>query len=310
MTDTPRPNSAVLQEATRKPSDGVDPRHSARGLIEIIDPDRGIVRETDPDGQPRKKIAICGFATSSRPLCPFFDASWSIWGMNQLYRHVPRMDRTFDIHVNWNEEVVEGTDYVADLNQTEMPVYMTERVPGIEKSVVFPIERMIAKFGLDYFTSSIAIMLSLAIDEIDQMVEAKLAETVSNESALDTITLARSIYSEYMIGIYGVDLIVGEEYTEQKPCTEMWIGMALARGIKVFIPPQSALCKQQYRYGYEREPAQYPISRSELGKKNAALLAEKNNLIAKMAAIEGALELNEHYTGIADIRLRGGEYKD
>ena len=49
---------------------GVDPNHPAEvgHHFEIIDAERAIVKELP---EPRKKIAICGFAASSRMLAPF-----------------------------------------------------------------------------------------------------------------------------------------------------------------------------------------------------------------------------------------------
>ena len=61
--------------------------------------------------EPRKKIAICGFAASSRMLAPFDDPEWSVAILNQLYRHTPRASMIYDVHGNWREANVEGTDH-------------------------------------------------------------------------------------------------------------------------------------------------------------------------------------------------------
>ena len=66
--------------------------------------------------------------------------------------------------------------------------------------------------GTPYLESSIAYMMALAIlEKVDR------------------------------IGIWGVDLHCESEYVYQRPNLEYLIGLARGKGIKVFIPPQSAL---------------------------------------------------------------------
>lgn len=302
--------NAALQEQP-KPGDGLRPDHPARGRCEILDHDRGVVREVGPDGQPRKNFAVVGFASSSRMMAPFDDPSWSIWGLNQLDRLIPRADRWFDIHRNWDQELVPGTDYHGFVKNCGMPFYMMQRVPEYPTTVTYPLDRLMKKFGVDYFTSTIAYMIALAIDEIDWSVEQRMREAPPNglASAWDVVELARTVYQEHMLGIFGVDLIVGEEYDWQKACAEFWIGTAAARGIRVWIPPTSALCKQLFRYGYEREPAQFPVALSEYEEKLGMLTQERNKLIAKLAMVEGGMELCTYYRDLATLRLRGGVYK-
>src|SRR4029077_9502319 len=188
LTDAVPPETAV---------DGVNFWHPCAGKIRITDHDKGLIQEFCPDGvTPRKKVAIVGYAETSRMLAPFDDPEWSIWGMNQLYRHIPRADRWFDIHHNWNEHVVEGTDHVGWLSNAKIPCYMVERLPQFQNSVTLPIQRLIDINGKDYFSSSIAYMIALAI--------------------ADGFTHLR---------IFGVDLIVGDEWDYQKPNAEFWIGV-------------------------------------------------------------------------------------
>jgi hypothetical protein len=49
--------------------------------------------------QPRegKKVAIVGFAESWK-LAPFTDPLVEIWGLNELWKYVPRWDRWFELH--------------------------------------------------------------------------------------------------------------------------------------------------------------------------------------------------------------------
>ena len=122
-------------------STGVDREHPAeRGYgFDIIDAERAVLRHRGP---VRKKFAICGFAASSRMLAPFADPDTECWLLNQLYRHCPRATRQFDIHANFREDNVDGTDHPGWLAQCGIPVYMTKVEPSGPTSVTATIERV------------------------------------------------------------------------------------------------------------------------------------------------------------------------
>lgn len=289
---------------------GVDPKHPATAKLHILDAEAGRV-DWFAD---RKKFAICGFASSTRHRIPQDDASWIVCGLNQLYRHIRRADAWFDIHAAWREGNVEGTDHPRWLAECGIPVIMTQRDPSIPTSVKQPIDTLIHYFGIDYFTSTVAHMLALATYEIDMAVMARLKTTPKNgmATAWDVYQLARSIYNEYTIGIFGIDLVVGTEYEFQRQCAEFWIGEAEGRGIHLEIPPESALCKQLYRYGYQMEPDGHPFKLSELEKRRQMLTAQKNDALNKLAegqrliaTIDGALQEEEMLNTVGNLRLRG-----
>lgn len=293
-----RPNAAA-KEATPAAGDGVDPRHPAKAAITIVDRAEARVQTA-----LRKNIAICGFASSSRGLIPVDDPTWEVWGMNQLYRHIRRADRWFEIHYNWNEEVVEGTDHVGWLRDCGIPVYMNEAHDDLPSSLRFPIERMCAKFG-DYFTSTVPYMLAVALDEIDTRVTQALAGL--GILAPDKYEARRrELYGEYTIGIFGIDLVVEEEYFEQRPCAEYWIGMAVARGIRVFIPQPSALCKQRVRYGYQPEVYE-AVAMADLLKKRKTLTEKREEHLRMLYMHDGALQAVEDLMRLHAVRTRGVE---
>ena len=228
--------------------------------------------------EPRRKFALIGFSDSTRDMAPLNDPEWAVVGMNQLQRHLRHFDLDdageiqrdtegkpltvlrhadlwFEIHKVWNTAVAPGTDHAAWLRDCEIPCYMTDVVEGLPSSIAFPVDRMIEKFDIDYFTSTVAYMVAWAIDHIDGLVEERLREiNTGDASALDMLKLTRSIYNEYTIGVFGIDLIVGEEYAHQRPAAEFYLGQAMARNIEVMLHDRSALLSQRYRYGYEMEP--------------------------------------------------------
>lgn len=290
------PNSALKEAAT--PNDEYRINHPAAARVRILDRERGVVA---PSG--RKQFAICGFAGSTRAMVPVNDPTWEVWGLNQLYRHLPRADRWFDIHWNWDKETVPGTDYRGWVKDCGIPFYMIGTQPDLPTTVRFPIERLMQTQGADYFTSTIAFMLALAVDEIDQAVDRRVRAGELQPAASLSQAL-QALYAEYAIAIFGVDLVVGEEYFWQKACAEYWCGVASGKGIRVIIPPQSALCKQLYRYGYEAEP-QSLIKQSEVEKHAKMLTDKRTECMQQLYMLDGALQVDEYWKQVLELRLRG-----
>jgi len=253
---------------------GVDPNHTCAAHPTVIDPDEAIV-EVNP---PRPEVAICGFASSTRHLIPFDNDQVEIWGLNQLYRHISRADRWFDIHRKWDEDNVEGTDHPGWLKDCGIPVYMVKRNPDLPTSIRFPIERMITSAS-DYFTSTVAYMLALAISE-----------------------------GFSKIHMYGIDLVVGTEYEVQKACVEFWLGVAHGKGIDLEVPQASALLSQTHRYGYQKAPDTGPMpSFEELAQRSSALDEAKSRHMANAATLDGALQELEYLKQVAQLRARGAK---
>ena len=249
----------LIDERYREFEAGLDWAHPLQAPLEIVDRQRGIVRP--PAGQPRRsRVAIVGYANTSRHLAPFDDPRYEIWGLNQLYRFIPRADRWFEIHTEYNEAVVEGTDYEAWVRTCPVPLYMTHGFEHIPNAVRFPIEEAMARFG-DYFTSTIAYMFALAIMEG---------------------------FEE--IAVYGIDLVVHGEYLFEKPCAEYYLGYAMARGVTVRIPEASALLKQTHRYGYQKAPDPGLVNRAGLESRLAYLRQEADKTTAALFRHYGGLD--------------------
>lgn len=299
-------NAALKEAATTE--GGVSRSHPATGVSRIVDADAGHVEFLMPDGEtPRKKFALVGFASSTREMAPFHDPEWVVMGMNQLNRHIPRADAWIEIHKEWNTAVVPGTDHTGWLRDCGIPVLMAQRIPELPTSVTFPINRLIDKFA-DYFTSTVAYMVAYFVDHIDREVESRMKDSPSNglATAWDVAELQKSMYSEYTIGIFGIDLIVGEEYTWQRPCAEYHLGQALARNITVMVPPQSALLTQRYRYGFAMEPDDI-IKDSDFEKRKAYLIGEHQKYHQASLEVAGALKEMDYWSELRTLRERGGK---
>ncbi len=168
-----------------------------------------------------RKVAIIGKATNTRRQAPFHDPEWEIWGLG--WDDLSRMDRIYEIHEPqmWplyfkNESAGKQMIYTAErygdyLRSVDVPLYMKEEYADFPASMRFPMEEVEALTGR-YLQSSIAYMLAHAILED--------VETV---------------------GIWGVNMAGEGEYAYQRPNLEYLIGFARGRGMKVYIPPGSAL---------------------------------------------------------------------
>ncbi len=98
---------------------------------------------------------------------------------------------------------------------------------GFPGMVEFPLEKVINGAGRDYFNSTIAYALALAIQE-----------------GVESIAL------------YGADYTFPDKHLAEKgrACCEYWLGVASARGIKIGIPGDSTMmdaCEPKSLYGYD-----------------------------------------------------------
>lgn len=172
-----------------------------------------------------RKIAILGYATPSLWRAPFNDPSWEIWGLNQLYTQIPRWDRWFELHSREVcERIPDSAAYAKWLKEQTKPIYMIQQYTDIPACVPYPKDAILKQFG-GYFNNTISWQIALALHEgVDR------------------------------IGLYGVDMAIGTEYSHQRPSCEYFIGMARGMGVQVDIPVECDLLKTAYLYGFEDEP--------------------------------------------------------
>jgi len=170
-------------------------------------------------------VCIVGLAPNSRHRA-FFDQpeGTEFWSLNNGHscfnpEEMAHFTRWFQVHpfAEIMEDRLEDRDKHLDhLRNMTIPVYMQERHDDIPRSVAYPRQQVIDDLGFDYFTSSIAYMLALAMSE-----------------RFETIKL------------YGVSMDAGEEYAHERPCVEFMLGVAHARGIAVVLPEDCALLRGQ-----------------------------------------------------------------
>ena len=124
-------------------------------------------------------------------------------------------DRLFEMH---DLELIRSIscrphDYEDKLCDVWQPLYMQEAYKDIPTSTKYPVDE-ISKITGNYFNSSIAYMIAMAIHE-----------------DYDQIT------------VLGVNMKDAEEYRYQKPNLEYLIGIAAGLGVQVNVPESSGLCQ-------------------------------------------------------------------
>lgn len=232
------------------------------------------------------KVAMIGTAPSSRMLAPFNDPTWQIWGcspgnMNTL----PRVNLWFELHSNllWPEYESYGKPYIEWLKQQKFPVYMQERWPTTEgqmvpvqsivpNAIAYPKDQIVAEFGDDFFTSSFAWMMALAI----KMGASEIA-------------------------LYGIDMASREEYIRQRPGFFFFRYLAKCRGIRVSAPHESDIMQSPALYAYaDSTPFGRKVlaRRAEVAGRIASFDQQIGQATNSKTYLQGALEDLDYFESI------------
>ena len=160
-------------------------------------------------------VAIVGLSRSTHDDAPWSDPTWEKWGLPWDDGYWLWCNRLFEMHAL---ELIESVPcrkpgYIDLLNSVEVPLYMQDEYKEIQRSKRYPFED-VSKVTGDYFNSSIAYMLALAIYE-----------------------------KADKIGLWGVDMAADEEYFYQRPNIEYLLGLARGKGIEIYIPEESPILK-------------------------------------------------------------------
>lgn len=233
-------------------------------------------------GPKLKKVAIVGSAGSSTEKAPWKDPEFEIWGL--AWRIMEKGDRYFDMHKLGPHRKNVQPNYERHLSLLDATVYLQEEHPDIPNSVRYPIEDVIKMLsGVDpyadgdYFASSVAFMLALAI------------------------------YEEFEeIHLYGIDLLTDSEFSHQRPNAEYLIGLARGLGRKVLVPKESAMLKFSYRYGYDTLPSVGAINPAILQERLKQYQAKHKHAIAEMYTADGAAQECGQLLQLLKFHDRGG----
>lgn len=214
------------------------------------------------------KIGILGTAAHYAK-APFSDPSWEIWACNNGIP--PRWDRWFQLHADSVIDEFPGYREWLAGEASAKPVYLQKldrRVPG---ALVYPLDAMKGIYGDWFLTSTIAMMLALAL------------ETFPNRPD-----------GERELGIWGVDMASSEEYLAQKPACRFFLQLARMRGVKITVPEECDLLTPGRVYGYDPDPwltMKAKAKRDELAARGADIDNQLRMLAFEAAALKGAKDI-------------------
>lgn len=170
----------------------------------------------------REAVQIVGLSPSRKGI----DLDKEAWGLpwDPLCH---RYDVWFEMHDRslWERR---GPQYLEQLQESVVPIYMQKVEDDIPMSRGFPLLEMVGAFG-DYFNSSIAYMLSMAI-----------------AAGKD-------------IEVWGVDNHTDEEWFFERPCNEYYLGIARGRGLRVKVHKDSSLLRHSPNIMFLDERQHYPV---------------------------------------------------
>ena len=220
----------------------------------------------------KQKLAIVGTA-ETMPMTPFGDPDFEIWAVSvcTTYPAFKRADLLFELH---NPSYWDTPNIVERLNKYEGPTYMLEHYKKIPRSVKFPLD-VVLKYRR-YHTTSITYMLALAYHSF--------------------ITTGNPKH----VAIFGVHMAAREEYTEQRPCCEFWLGMLEAAGVDLFMAPGGSVLASNGLYGYEGYHPIIPMLRERI----TGLQAGQNQCQSELERWKIQLAKNEGAISEAEYWMR------
>lgn len=214
-------------------------------------------------------VALVGFAPTNRDLAPWDNPEVEIWGCNEAYNFsfMKRWTRWFQLHPfesfsrDGNHNDQNHYAWLKEQKSVEdggFPIYMQKCFADIPASVPFPLDEIQTKFGTDYFTSSFAYMIAMALYEGFTRIE-----------------------------IYGFEMKSESEYFHQRSNAEYWIGIARGMGVEIYLPPGANLLRGQ-KYAYEDNSIGF---RQQLEFRRASLDIQKKEAEKNFYAMQGKFEL-------------------
>lgn len=186
------------------------------------------------------------------------EGEWDIWGCSPgCWSISPRFTKFFELH-RWEPGAPWfSPEYCQFLRDFKGPVIVGGVIPEIKNAILYPIDRIERKFSSYFLSSSLALMVAMAIDEI---------ETEREKPGHDA--------SEDVIGLWGVDMAATEEWGYQKPGCQFFVLEALRRGIGIYLPPESDLMRPAPVYGISEWDHNY-IKLTSRARELSSNLAEK-----------------------------------
>jgi len=231
--------------------------------------------------EKREKLIIVGCSTKScGDVKQYYDSDWEIWGLNQLYKLVPGIEKHAHVWFQMHHETI-YSQFDADqfdwLKKFPGKVYLIEKHRDLPNSIEYPLHEILKNeaFVDHYFTNIVCYMLALAWQKKFRR-----------------------------ILLLGVDMNRDDELQNQRPGLEYYIGYLRGQGVKVILPLATDVLRHPFLYGYENS--------ERVWQKVQAEIRHWNNLIGKdMLELEQKKDAMNQYIGaLGEVREYDPENAD
>ncbi|KKK59214.1 hypothetical protein LCGC14_3036620 [marine sediment metagenome] len=199
---------------------------------------------------------------------------------SQTFDDVKRLDVVFEMHTA--EYFERDPNVKKRLVDTKEPLYMLDRHDDIPTSMKYPMD-IITGLYRQYHTSSLTYLLALAY-----------------HSYCTTGKPGR-------VELYGIHMAAREEYQDQRPAVEYWIGLMEGAGMTVELPDGGVLLTGNGLYGLERYnpicwDMRQRMSALQMGLNDAVTAIKQKEL--QQARNWGAIKELDHWL----LKVQRGEY--
>lgn len=256
------------------------------------------------DRTGKKTVALVGMAQTSRHAAPFNDYEVDIWVLNESHAHnyLKRITRMFQLHPEWdylrgnNFNDPHYPEFIKNLPWTEEEV---KRLENMNTYKELPRGFPEVKVGNLRRPEDVEIVLIKPNDDIPGKKSLypfkEIMDSYGNQKSVRYFTssgpymIALAIHEGYeRIEVYGFEMSSATEYAYQKPCMEFWLGVALGKGLDIYVPPGCSLLGETTTlYGYDKVPG-YTDMHAEIRK--GSLLRERGKAEIKFNEVTAQLK--------------------
>lgn len=253
-------------------------------LLEVPTEEEWVIEQTPPSTKPyqtwvdierkNNKLAIVGFAPTTRDQTPWEDTSFDIWGVNEEYvfdwfKRPP--DLHFQMHPRWDFTRTNNMNHYNHplwlANKTDKCVRCKGERGGThidtdtkkEKWYTCPECNGEGIYTPPAYRANLPIIMQEHWDDIPNSIPFPLEDATNliplGDYPYFTSSVAYMLTLAYMLGyeevhFYGFEMGTKTEYHYQRANFEYLVGLYQGYGLKIIVPKQSTLLKGEL-YGYK-----------------------------------------------------------
>jgi hypothetical protein len=202
-------------------------------------------------------------------MAPFDNPEWEIWCCSPPNFDLPRVDAWFELHNLDRKLSNKKNKPYTQVLEHHPRVYIIGKDHRLPNAISFPWQELVAKYGPDFFSSSVAWMLAFALEQKPDK-----------------------------IGMWGVDMSASTEYGNQRQGCKFFIREARQRGIPVYAPPTSDILVPMPLYAVKEHWHSWQKAqtrRRELQERQQSALEAIENAQRDADLFKGALDDMTYY---------------